>query len=196
MPVAVVRVLVGGDHAGPGLDQGGLDVARVVLSRQQIQAFVALQDFLGDDAVLRHAAVQLVAVGGVRALVIHVGLDDKPLADVELVFELSPTPTTVSATSWPITTGSRCMSRPCSRGCSGPRLMILMSEKQMPQASCRTSSSSGPYWGRGIVHFLQRVQSRAVQVPPLDLVGQRLLCRLVLRDFFVSVVSDICHNFS
>ena len=72
---------VAGQHAGPRFEQGGDHRRDGIVQRKQIAAFIAVEHFLVDDAVLGITAVQGIAVGPVHAFHVDIGLDDVALTD-------------------------------------------------------------------------------------------------------------------
>ena len=77
-----------GQDAGPGFQQRRDGGGHRIRDRQKITAFVPVQDLLIDDAVLRHAAVQGIAVGETDAVDINIRLNDVAAADPEPVLNL------------------------------------------------------------------------------------------------------------
>ena len=105
------------------MPHGSVSAARGIagarLHRDQVDAVVAVEHPLVEHAVTRQAALKHVAIGPVDAFVVDLGLHDEAVADAIAVARLAPTPTTVSETSWPSTTGSLLISRKM-RGGPGP----------------------------------------------------------------------------
>ena len=178
-PVAV-GVLVGRHDAGPRLHQGGLHIAGAFCQGQQIAALVALQDFFRYHAVLGHAAVELVAVGGVRAPVIHVGLHDEPLPDLKLACEVLPHPSHGQGDL---------VSHNDRVRVHVPPLQTRVLRAEIDDLDVGEADAAGvvPHQqlvravgGQGDGRLPQRFQARPVQVPALDGLRQRPRRRPVL----------------
>ena len=83
-----VRILIRRNNTGPGLHQCRFHVSGAVLDGDQVTPFIALQNFLCHQPILRHTTVELIAIRQILVLVVDVRLNDKPLTDLELPFDV------------------------------------------------------------------------------------------------------------
>ena len=81
--------IVTGKNACPGFKKSSGSGGDAVGNGEEIAAFIAIENFLVDDAVLCHTAIESVTIGKVFAVYIDIRLDDVAGTDFKLTFQFA-----------------------------------------------------------------------------------------------------------